>query len=131
MTPAPDSATSSGSARASGTTPGSASDNAAHTASTTHPRSRARSESNATAPVVTRLREVGIEVDPSERRTSEYAYDASNYRVRPLAVVFPRTMDDVVATVRACSATHTPIVSRGGGTAMAGNAVGRGVVVDF
>ncbi|MFC3480325.1 FAD-binding and (Fe-S)-binding domain-containing protein [Kocuria carniphila] len=85
----------------------------------------------AAIPVVTRLREVGIEVDPSERRTSEYAYDASNYRVRPLAVVFPRTMDDVVATVRACAATHTPIVSRGGGTSMAGNAVGRGVVVDF
>ncbi|GAA2111753.1 FAD-binding and (Fe-S)-binding domain-containing protein [Kocuria atrinae] len=85
----------------------------------------------AAIPVVTRLREVGIEVDPSERRTSEYAYDASNYRVRPLAVVFPRAVDDVVATVRACAATRTPVVSRGGGTSMAGNAVGRGVVVDF
>ncbi|WP_223286286.1 FAD-binding oxidoreductase [Kocuria atrinae] len=85
----------------------------------------------AAIPVIARLHDAGIEVDPSERRTSEYAYDASNYRVRPLAVVFPRTVDDVVATVRACAATHTPIVSRGGGTSMAGNAVGRGVVVDF
>ena len=81
--------------------------------------------------VISRLRGSGVEVDASERRTSEYAYDASNYRVRPLAVVFPRTVDDVVATVRACADTRTPVVSRGGGTSMAGNAVGSGVVVDF
>ena len=60
--------------------------------------------------VISRLRGSGVEVDASERRTSEYAYDASNYRVRPLAVVFPRTVDDVVATVRACADTRTPVV---------------------
>ena len=29
-------------------------------------------------PVISRLRGSGVEVDASERRTSEYAYDASN-----------------------------------------------------
>ena len=84
-----------------------------------------------TDPLVARLLGADLDVDASERRTSEYAYDASNYRVRPLAVVFPRTVQDVVVTVRACADFHTPIVSRGGGTSMAGNAVGSGVVVDF
>lgn len=41
------------------------------------------------------LEQAGVTVDTSPRRLSEYAYDASNYRVRPLAVVFPRTVDDV------------------------------------
>ncbi|MET8076059.1 FAD-binding and (Fe-S)-binding domain-containing protein [Streptomyces sp. NPDC005303] len=60
-----------------------------------------------------------------------YAYDASNYRVPPRAVVFPRSADDVVAVVRACRETGVPVTARGGGTSMAGNAVGPGVVLDF
>jgi FAD/FMN-containing dehydrogenase/Fe-S oxidoreductase len=45
--------------------------------------------------------------------------------------VFPRSVEDVVATLAACRDTGTPLVSRGGGTSMAGNAVGPGVVLDF
>jgi FAD/FMN-containing dehydrogenase len=63
--------------------------------------------------------------------TSPYAYDASNYRVPPQAVAFPRTADDVVAVVRACPHVGLPVIARGGGTSMAGNAVGPGVVLDF
>ncbi|WP_417233804.1 FAD-binding and (Fe-S)-binding domain-containing protein [Arthrobacter sp.] len=78
-----------------------------------------------------RLDAAGIEIDVSEHRRAEYSYDASNYRVRPLGVVFPRTPADVAATLRACHATGTPVTGRGGGTSMAGNAVGPGVVLDF
>ncbi|MFC9057198.1 FAD-binding and (Fe-S)-binding domain-containing protein [Streptomyces sp. NPDC057074] len=70
-------------------------------------------------------------MDASPRRRSEYSYDASNYRVAPLAVAFPRTVDDVVAAVAACRATGTAVIARGGGTSMAGNAVGPGLVLDF
>ncbi|MFE7767704.1 FAD-binding and (Fe-S)-binding domain-containing protein, partial [Streptomyces sp. NPDC057438] len=63
--------------------------------------------------------------------TGLYAYDASNYRVPPRAVVFPRSTDDVVAVVRACREARIPVTPRGGGTSMAGNAVGPGVVLDF
>ncbi|MFI9630800.1 FAD-binding oxidoreductase [Streptomyces sp. NPDC052042] len=73
----------------------------------------------------------GIEIDVSGRRLQEYSYDASNYRVPPLAVVFPQSVQDVAAVVRACAATNTALTSRGGGTSMAGNAVGPGVVLDF
>ncbi|MBT8163307.1 FAD-binding oxidoreductase [Arthrobacter sp. GN70] len=77
------------------------------------------------------LREQGIEVDDTSRRLSEYSYDASNYRIRPAAVVFPGSVDDVRKVVRACSALEVPTIARGGGTSMAGNAIGEGVVIDL
>ncbi|MFI7483152.1 FAD-binding and (Fe-S)-binding domain-containing protein [Kocuria sp. M1R5S2] len=81
--------------------------------------------------VLARLAAAGVVADASPRRLAEYAYDASNYRVAPLAVVFPRTVEDVVGTVAACRETGTALIGRGGGTSMAGNAVGPGVVLDF
>jgi FAD/FMN-containing dehydrogenase/Fe-S oxidoreductase len=78
------------------------------------------------------LRRAGVsEVDISARRLAEYSSDASLYRVVPSAVVFPRSDDDVEATLAACRATGTPLTARGGGTSIAGNAVGTGVVLDF
>jgi FAD/FMN-containing dehydrogenase/Fe-S oxidoreductase len=59
-----------------------------------------------------------------------YTSDASNYRRVPLAVVIPETVDDCVAAVRACAAHRVPIIPRGGGTSIAGNSVGTGVVID-
>ncbi|MES4903143.1 MULTISPECIES: FAD-binding and (Fe-S)-binding domain-containing protein [unclassified Streptomyces] len=84
-------------------------------------------------PLVARFAETapGLRVETGPGATGLYAYDASNYRVPPLAVVFPRTADDVVAVVRACREAGVPIVARGGGTSMAGNAIGPGVVLDF
>ncbi|MFI1510315.1 FAD-binding and (Fe-S)-binding domain-containing protein [Streptomyces sp. NPDC020597] len=73
----------------------------------------------------------GLRVETGPGSTGPYAYDASNYRVPPRAVVFPRSADDVVAVLRACRATGIPVTARGGGTSMAGNAVGPGVVLDF
>ncbi len=59
-----------------------------------------------------------------------YATDGSNYRQVPLGVVIPRTLDDVVATHRACHEFGAPIVNRGGGTSLSGEAVNFGVVID-
>ncbi|MGW0372119.1 FAD-binding oxidoreductase, partial [Streptomyces coeruleorubidus] len=73
----------------------------------------------------------GLRVETGPGATGPYAYDASNYRVLPRAVAFPRTADDVVAVLRACREAGVPVTARGGGTSMAGNAVGLGVVLDF
>ncbi|PAZ10705.1 FAD-binding oxidoreductase [Streptomyces sp. SA15] len=73
----------------------------------------------------------GLRVETGPGGTGPYAYDASNYRVLPRAVAFPRTADDVVAVLRACREVGIPVTARGGGTSMAGNAVGLGVVLDF
>ncbi|HEX2297466.1 MAG TPA: FAD-binding oxidoreductase, partial [Pseudonocardiaceae bacterium] len=60
-----------------------------------------------------------------------YATDASNYRVPPRAVVLPRHEDDVAAVVALCAQQGVPLTCRGGGTSVAGNAIGPGVVLDF
>ncbi|WP_236788998.1 FAD-binding and (Fe-S)-binding domain-containing protein [Amycolatopsis sp. GM8] len=59
-----------------------------------------------------------------------YTTDASNYRHAPLGVVRPRTADDVVATVAACREAGAPVIARGGGTSIAGNSCGPGLVLD-
>ncbi|WP_411374917.1 FAD-binding and (Fe-S)-binding domain-containing protein [Arthrobacter sp. MPF02] len=81
--------------------------------------------------IVQELEGVGVEVDSSSRRLTEYSFDASNYRVRPLAVAFPRDIDQVRSIVSICQRHGCPITSRGGGTSMAGNAIGSGLVLDF
>jgi FAD/FMN-containing dehydrogenase/Fe-S oxidoreductase len=79
-----------------------------------------------------RLVKAGVrEVDTGVRRRAEYSSDASNYRVVPTAVVFPRHVDDVLATVETCRAEGVALTCRGAGTSIAGNAVGPGVVIDF
>ncbi|MBT2550248.1 FAD-binding and (Fe-S)-binding domain-containing protein [Arthrobacter sp. ISL-65] len=83
------------------------------------------------APVLARLEAAGVLAEVAGHRIAAYSYDASNYRVPPVAVVFPRSVQDVVTTMAACRETGTPLVSRGGGTSMAGNAIGPGIVLDF
>ncbi|MFS0896986.1 FAD-binding and (Fe-S)-binding domain-containing protein [Mycolicibacterium litorale] len=72
-----------------------------------------------------------VEVDTATRRIAEYSYDASNHRVPPLAVAFPRNPGEVSEVVALCHRSGVPVIARGGGTSMAGNAIGRGVVLDF
>ena len=60
-----------------------------------------------------------------------YATDASNFRQVPIGVVIPRTVDDVVATHRACHEFGAPILGRGCGTSLSGETVNYAVVVDF
>ncbi|WP_040800073.1 FAD-binding and (Fe-S)-binding domain-containing protein [Nocardia higoensis] len=71
------------------------------------------------------------EVDISPRRRAEYSSDASNYRVPPAAVVFPRGDEDVAAALAFAREHGLPVTARGAGTSVAGNAVGPGVVLDF
>jgi len=70
-------------------------------------------------------------VDVSSRRRAEFSSDASNYRVPPAAVFFPADEDDVVGIVEAARSEGIVVTGRGGGTSVAGNAVGPGWVVDF
>ncbi|MFC8531135.1 FAD-binding and (Fe-S)-binding domain-containing protein [Nocardia sp. NPDC057227] len=71
------------------------------------------------------------EVDGSARRRAEYSSDASNYRVPPTAVVFPLDDADVAAALAFAGEHGLPLTARGGGTSVAGNAVGTGLVLDF
>ncbi len=78
------------------------------------------------------LRGAGLtEVDDSARRRAEYSSDASNYRVVPSVVVFPRHAEEAAAVLDVATRLGVPVTSRGAGTSIAGNAVGSGVVLDF
>ena len=60
-----------------------------------------------------------------------YAVDASNYRQVPIGVVVPKSEEDVVQTVRACRRFGAPVLSRGGGTSLAGQCCNVAVVMDW
>ncbi len=60
-----------------------------------------------------------------------YASDASIFEIAPLGVVRPRTVDDVMATVRYASENQLPLHPRGSGSGLTGGALGPGLIVDF
>src|SRR5919199_4073287 len=60
-----------------------------------------------------------------------YSTDASIFEVRPAGVVVPRDEEDVRAMVRYAGEHQVPLVPRGAGTGMAGEALGSGLVVDL
>ena len=59
-----------------------------------------------------------------------YSTDASNYRQVPIGVVVPRDTDDVVAAVEVCRSHDVPVLSRGGGTSLAGQTCNVAVILD-
>jgi len=69
-----------------------------------------------------------VRSDPLARAL--YATDASIYEIIPDAVVLPRSVADVAATVRICGRHGLPVTARGAGTGLAGGAVNRGVQLD-
>jgi FAD/FMN-containing dehydrogenase/Fe-S oxidoreductase len=60
-----------------------------------------------------------------------YSTDASNYRQIPLGVVLPKTGDDVIHTINLCHKYNAPILSRGGGTSLAGQCCNVAVMMDM
>ncbi|GDY29639.1 FAD-binding and (Fe-S)-binding domain-containing protein [Gandjariella thermophila] len=70
-----------------------------------------------------------VRFDPGSRAT--YATDASNYRQAPIGVVLPETVDDGAEAVAVCREFGAPVVSRGGGTSLAGQACNVAVVIDW
>jgi FAD/FMN-containing dehydrogenase/Fe-S oxidoreductase len=60
-----------------------------------------------------------------------YSTDSSNYRQVPIGLVIPKDSADVIATVAACREFNAAILSRGGGTSVAGQTCNIAVVIDF
>lgn len=59
-----------------------------------------------------------------------YSTDASIYQIEPLGVVIPRDQDDLQAVVELAAKYKTPILPRGSGSSLAGQAVGEALIVD-
>jgi FAD/FMN-containing dehydrogenase/Fe-S oxidoreductase len=60
-----------------------------------------------------------------------YSTDASIFQVKPLGVAVPRDEEDVQALVRYACEHQFSLLPRGAGTGVAGESLGRGLVVDF
>jgi FAD/FMN-containing dehydrogenase/Fe-S oxidoreductase len=60
-----------------------------------------------------------------------YGVDASNYRHVPIGVVLPKSIEDVINTVATCHEFGIPLLSRGGGTSLAGQCCNTAVVIDW
>ena len=59
-----------------------------------------------------------------------YATDASAYRELPLAVAVPKSLEDLKTLIRFARENQTSLIPRTAGTSLAGQVVGKGIVVD-
>ena len=73
---------------------------------------------------------VSGEVLCDDASRSLYATDASLFEVWPLAIVRPRTAEDIAATVKWAAERQIPVHPRGAGSSLSGDALGPGIVVD-
>jgi FAD/FMN-containing dehydrogenases len=74
---------------------------------------------------------VGGEVRFDAAHRAMWAADASNYRKVPIGLVRPRDEADVEATLQVCREHGVPVLPRGAGTSIGGQAVGTAVILDF
>ncbi|WP_017574394.1 FAD-binding and (Fe-S)-binding domain-containing protein [Nocardiopsis kunsanensis] len=78
------------------------------------------------------LREhVDAEVRFDRGSVGAYSTDGSNYRQVPLGVIVPRSVDAGATAVGVCARAGVPVLSRGGGTSLGGQATNAAVVIDW
>ncbi len=99
------------------------------TLTTTERGGRADVDVQALEQALHRAVEGEVRFGPGDRAL--YSGGGSNYRQLPIGVVIPRTTDDAVAAVAVCRDHGAPVLSRGGGTSLAGQCCNVAVVLDF
>ena len=70
-----------------------------------------------------------LHTDPLHRIA--YATDASAYREIPMAVAYPQNEAEIIELIHEARRRHTHLIPRAGGTSIAGQVVGNGIVVDI
>src|SRR5881227_2121663 len=70
-----------------------------------------------------------IRFDPGSR--AAYATDASNFRQVPIGVVVPRSPEAGAEAIAVAREFSAPVLSRGGGTSLAGQCTNTAVVLDW
>lgn len=59
-----------------------------------------------------------------------YSTDASIYQIEPSGIVIPKTQDDLHAVVELAAKYAIPVLPRGAGTSLAGQAIGNSLILD-
>ncbi|MFG2311516.1 FAD-binding and (Fe-S)-binding domain-containing protein [Streptomyces sp. NPDC048566] len=70
-----------------------------------------------------------VRFDAGSRGT--YSTDGSNYRQVPIGVVLPEDVEAGVEAIAVCAEFGAPVLSRGGGTSLAGQCTNTAVVIDW
>jgi len=69
-----------------------------------------------------------LQLDSASRAL--YSTDASMYQIEPLGVAIPKTQDDLQAAVELAAKYKVPILPRGSGSSLGGQAIGRALILD-
>jgi FAD/FMN-containing dehydrogenase/Fe-S oxidoreductase len=97
-----------------------------------HPSKRLDYPRDRAAALAKELKEqTNAEVRFDDGSRALYATDGSNYRQTPIGVVIPRTKQDIIRAVALCRKYAAPVLSRGGGTSLAGQCCNVAVVLDL
>src|SRR4030095_11786106 len=59
-----------------------------------------------------------------------YSTDASIYQIEPEGVAIPKTQDDLQSAIELAAKYKVPILPRGAGTSLAGQAIGESLILD-
>jgi len=59
-----------------------------------------------------------------------YSTDASAYRIEPLGIALPKTQDDLQSAVELAAKYKIPVLPRGAGSSLAGQAIGEALILD-
>ena len=59
-----------------------------------------------------------------------YSTDASMYQIKPLGVAIPKTQDDLQSAVELAAKYRVPILARGAGSSLCGQAIGEALILD-
>jgi FAD/FMN-containing dehydrogenase/Fe-S oxidoreductase len=76
------------------------------------------------------LADLGVDARFDPITTSLYSTDASNHQVTPLGVVLPRHREEVAAIVDKAFELELPLLPRGAGTSLGGQAIGACLILD-
>ena len=72
-----------------------------------------------------------IDIQTDSLHKIAYATDASVYREIPYGVAYPKNEDDIVELIHEARRHGTNLIARAGGTSIAGQVVGNGIVADI
>jgi FAD/FMN-containing dehydrogenase/Fe-S oxidoreductase len=59
-----------------------------------------------------------------------FSTDASIHKIVPMGVVFPKNIDELIPIVQICNQYKVPIIARGSGSGLAGQSIGKGLIID-
>ena len=77
------------------------------------------------------LQRAGVELRTDPVTRTLYSTDASIYRMEPFGVAFPRGDTELAAVVELAARYGVPLLPRGAGSSLAGQAVGEALIVDL